>query len=270
MPETMTAGIRPHNEKVAAIWGAGGRDYDAISETIADAIEHVVLRLAPRPGEGFLDVATGTGWAARRVAARGARVVGIDIGAGVIAAAKAISPEVQFEIGDAESLPFADRSFDGVISSFGVMFTSRPEDAARELARVCRQGGRLGLATWLPGDTIEGVFAMMQPYMTLPAIPPPSPFAWGRRERVRELLGAAFDLKFETGVTTLRRPSGKAVWDLFAAGYGPTKWLAASLDGERRRQLQADFAAFHDAHRNEIGVAMPREYLVTVGVRSGS
>jgi len=267
MTVTTMPGNRPHSEKAAAIWGSGGRDYDAISETIADAIEHVVLRLAPRPGERFLDVATGTGWAARRVAARRASVVGIDIGAGVIAAAKALAPEVQFEIGDAESLPLADWSFDGVVSTFGVMFASRPEDAAREIARVCRQGGRLGLATWQPGDTIEGVFTMMRPYMTPPADPPPSPFAWGRRERVRELLGEAFDLKFETGVTTLRRPSGKAVWDLFVAGYGPTKSLAASLDAERRRQLQADFAAFHDAHRNEIGVAMPREYLVTIGIR---
>jgi SAM-dependent methyltransferase len=267
MAEIATAGLRSHNEKAAAIWGAGGRDYDAISETIADAIEHVVLRLAPRPGERFLDVATGTGWAARRVAARGANVVGIDIGARLIAAARALSPDVQFEIGDAESLPFADRSFDAVVSTFGVMFTSRPEDAARELARVCRQGGRLGLATWPPGDTIEGVFTMTRPYLTLPVDPPPSPFAWGRPERVEELLGEAFDLKFETAVTTLRRPSGKAVWDLFVAGDGPTKSLAASLDAERRRQLQADFAAFHDAHRNEIGVAMPREYLVAIGVR---
>jgi SAM-dependent methyltransferase len=267
MAVTMTAGIRPHNRKAAAIWGSGGRDYDAISATIADAIEHVVLRLAPRPGERFLDVATGTGLAARRVAERGASVVGIDIGARLIAAARALAPEVQFEIGDAESLPFADRSFDAVVSTFGVMFTSRPQDAARELARVCRQGGRLGLATWLPGDTIEGVFTMTRPYVTRPVDPPPSPFAWGRRERVQELLGEAFDLKFETGVTTLRRPSGKAVWDIFVAGDGPTKSLAASLDAERRRQLQADFAAFHDAHRNEIGVAMPREYLVAIGVR---
>ena len=71
----------------------------------------------------------------------------------------------------------------------------------------------------------------------------------------------------ECGITTLRRPSGKAVWDLFATGYGPTRSIAATLDADRRRQLQADFAAFHDAHRTELGVAMPREYLVTVGVR---
>src|SRR5207245_258265 len=144
---------------------------------------------------------------------------------------------------------------------------ARPEDAAGELARVCRKGGRLGLVTWLPGDTIADLFKMMGSYLSPPADPPPSAFEWGRRERLRELLGARFDLKFEGGITTLRRPSGKAVWDLFATGYGPTRSIAATLDADRHRQLQADFAAFHDAHRTELGVAMPREYLVTVGVR---
>jgi SAM-dependent methyltransferase len=267
MSETVMADIRPHNQAAAAIWGSGGRAYDGISETIADAIEHVVLRLAPRAGERFLDVATGTGWAARRVAARGAAVIGVDIAGGVVAAARALSPGIRFEIGDAESLPLPDASFDGVVSTFGVMFASRPEDVARELARVCRRGGRLGLVTWLPSDTIDDMFKMMRPYLALPADPPQSPFEWGRRERVRALLGAAFDLKFESGITTLRRPSGKSVWDLFVAGDGPTKSIAATLDAARRRQLQADFAAFHDAHRTELGVAMPREYLVTVGVR---
>jgi hypothetical protein len=84
---------------------------------------------------------------------------------------------------------------------------------------------------------------------------------------VRQLLGSAFDLGFETGTTVLREPSGLAVWEIFVAGYGPTKALAGNLDSERREKLKQDFIAYHDGFRTELGVAMPRDYLVTIGVR---
>ena len=193
---------------------------------------------------------------------------GVDIGAGVIEAAKKLAPDIDFRVGDAEELAFPVDSFDVVTSTFGVMFVARPEDAARELARVCRKGGRLGICTWPPGDTIEGLFKMMRPYMpSPPATPPPSPLEWGKSERVRELLGDAFDLKFEKGVTTLRMPSGQTVWDLFVDGYGPTRTVAAGCDLKRRQELERDFIAYHDTFSNDLGVAMPREYLVTIGVR---
>jgi SAM-dependent methyltransferase len=260
--------ILPHNEKAGRTWGSAGREYDRISETIADALEHVVYRLNPQPGESFLDVATGTGWTARRLAARGANVVGVDIGAGVIEAAKALDPSIDFRVGDAEALPFADGSFQGIASTFGVMFVARPEEAARELARVCKKGGRLGLVNWLPGDTLEGLFKVMRPYMPPPpANPPPSPFEWGKPERVQQLLGDSFDLKFETGTTTLRLPSGQAVWNLFVKAYGPTKTIAANSDPQKRQQLEHDFIAFHEQHRVELGIAMPRRYLVVIGTR---
>jgi SAM-dependent methyltransferase len=264
----MATTVRPHNEKAAATWGSAGAVYDRVSETTADALDHVVARLAPQPGEKCLDVATGTGWTARRLKARGASVTGVDIGAGVIEAAKKIAPDIEFRVGDAEELAFSDGSFDVVTSTFGVMFVARPEDAARELARVCRKGGRLGICTWPPGGAIEGLFKVMRPYMPPPpATPPPSPFEWGKPERVRQLLGEAFDLKFEKGVTTLRLPNGKAVWDLFVEGYGPTKMVAGACNAQRRRELEHDFAAYHDQFRGELGVAMEREYLVAVGIR---
>lgn len=264
--------IQPHNLKTAATWNAGGEHYDKISQTIADSIEHCVIRLAPRSGERVLDVATGTGWTARRVAARGAAVTGVDLGADLIEAARAAAAEarlpIDFRVGDAEKLPFEDRSFDAVISTCGVMFVRDPKAAAAELARVCRKGGRLGLTTWPADGTIAGLFKVMKPYMPEPpSPPPPSPFEWGSREKVRQLLGSAFDLRFETGTTVLREPSGDAVWELFVAGYGPTKSLAASLDPERRERLKRDFIAYHDGFKTELGVAMPRDYLVTIGVR---
>jgi 2-polyprenyl-3-methyl-5-hydroxy-6-metoxy-1,4-benzoquinol methylase len=84
--------VRPHNQQAAAVWGAGGPDYDKISEHTSDAIEHLVRRVLPQPGERVLDIATGTGWTARRLAARGPDVVGIDLGASVIEVAKTLGP----------------------------------------------------------------------------------------------------------------------------------------------------------------------------------
>jgi SAM-dependent methyltransferase len=230
-----------------------------------------VVRLAPTRGDKVLDVATGTGWAARRVAERGATVIGVDLHADLIDAAKALTDPrlpAKFEVGDAEALAYDDASFDAVISTYGVMFCAKPEAAAAELARVTRKGGRLALATWPMDGAVYGIFKVMKPYMAAPVgTPPPSPFLWGGIARVRELFSEHFDLRFETGTTTLREPSGRAVWEMFVEGYGPTKTLAASLDASRRKELERDFIAFHDGFRSELGVAMPREYLITLGVR---
>lgn len=182
--------IQTHNIKIAATWNAGGKEYDRISRTIADSIEHCIIRLAPQPGERILDVATGTGWTARRVAAQGATVTGVDLGADLIEAAKTAAAEarltIDFRVADAEKLPFEDRRFDAVISTCGVMFVRDPKAAAAELARVCKKGGRIGLTTWPAGGTIDGLFKVMKPYMPEPpSPPPPSPFDWGSRERVK-------------------------------------------------------------------------------------
>lgn len=264
--------IQPHNNKAATTWSAGGLNYDRISHFISAAIEHCITRLAPEPGEHIIDVATGTGWAARLLANQGAKVTGVDIAAGLIEAAKNITSKTQlnidFQVGDAEALPFADSSFDAVVSTFGVMFSSKPEAAAAELARVCKKGGRIGLTTWLPDSNIFGIFKVMKPYQpTPPTPPPPSPFAWGAQERVSELLGSTFNLQFETGTVFLREPTGLAAWELFVESYGPTKILAASLDAERCDALKRDFIAFHESFKSELGVAMPCEYLVTIGTR---
>jgi hypothetical protein len=84
---------------------------------------------------------------------------------------------------------------------------------------------------------------------------------------VRQLLGDAFDLTFERGTTVLRMPSGQVVWDIYVAGFGPTKTLAASLDADKRAALQRDFIAIHEKYRTPAGISMPREYLITIAVR---
>lgn len=272
MITTSAGAIAPHNERAAAVWSAGGRNYEQISRGIADSIEHCVLRLDPNPGERVLDLATGTGLTSRIVARRGAAVTGVDIADGLLDAARASAAAerlpIDYRLGDAESLPFDDGAFDAIISTCGIMFASRPERAAAELTRVCRRGGRIALTTWLADGNLFRMFEVMKRYMPPPPDPaPPSPFAWGRTERIRDLLGHAFDLQFERGVSYYREPSGQAAWETFSMGYGPTRSLAASLNPERHAAFRADFIAFHDGFPTEIGICVPREYWLTVGVR---
>ncbi len=272
MTVTRKATIQPHNERPAAVWSAGGKDYDQISRGIADSLEHCVLRLNPKPGELILDLSTGTGWTSRLVARRGATVIGVDIATDLLNAARATAEAeglaIAYEVGDAEDLPFENGQFDAVVSTCGVMFASRPEAAAAELARVCRPGGRIALTTWLSDGNLFKMFQVMKQYMPPPPTPAPrSPFEWGRTERIRELLGGSFDLRFEKGVSSYREPSAEAAWDTFSTGYGPTRSLANSLDPERRAALRDDFIAFHAGFPTELGICVPREYWLTLGVR---
>jgi SAM-dependent methyltransferase len=268
----MTATILEHNERAATTWNAGGKHYDQISRGIADAIEHCVVRLNPRPGERVLDVSTGTGWTSRVIARHGATVTGVDIARDLLTAARvkanAERLPIKYQLGDAESLPFEDASFDIVVSTFGVMFAERPDKAAEELARVCRKDGRVALTTWLTDGNLSRMFDVLGAYQ--PASPrpaSPSPFEWGRRERIRELLGGTFDLRFEKGVSYYREPSPEAAWETFSKGFGPVRSLAASLSPARREALRDDFIAFHATFPSEMGITVPRAYWLTIGVR---
>src|SRR3954451_3329949 len=272
MAETAGPGNQPHNDKAASGWDFRRADYHGMRRGIADSIEHAVLRLNPQPGERILDLATGTGWTSRLLAERGALTVGGELGQGLIEfaseRAKAEGLDIVYRVGDAESLPFENGEFDGVISTCGVMFATRPDAAASELARVTRKGGRIALTTWLPDSNVFEMFKVMRPYMAAPPNPaPPSPFEWGRLERVRELLNDKFDLKFERGTSFYREPSGEAAWARFSTSYGPTKALVDGLDEGRRATLKDEFVAFHERFKTELGICVPREYLLTLGVR---
>src|SRR5438552_3220439 len=130
-----------------------------------------------------------------------------------------------------------------VLPSIRKGYTIRPEEeGVRMSSQTIEAHNTKPAAVWASAgrqyerisETIAGFFKVMKSYLPPPpAAPPPSPFEWGRRERVQQLLGGAFDLRFETGTTVLREPSGEAVWQLFVSSYGPTKALAASLDEGR-------------------------------------
>ena len=268
----MSSTIQPHNLRAAGVWSRGGKAYEEISRGIADAIEHSVMRLDPQLHERVLDLSTGTGWTSRVVARRGATVIGVDIADGLLDAARLRAATerlaIDYEVADAERLPFGTGTFDAVISTFGVMFAGNPQAAASELARVVRPAGRIALANWTPDGNVFGMFKVMKAYMPAPPFPaPPSPFAWGRPERVRELLGDAFDLRFEKGTSFYREPSPETAWHTFSTGYGPTRTLYENLDEQQRAALKRDFIAFHADFANELGICVPREYYVTIGTR---
>jgi ubiquinone/menaquinone biosynthesis C-methylase UbiE len=269
---TVAGTIQQHNERPAAVWSSGGRAYDRISRGIADSIEHCVQRLDPMPGERILDLSTGTGWTSRVVARVGTTVTGADIARDLLDVARTKATEagltIDYQLADAESLPFETGAFDAIVSTYGVMFATRQEAAAAELARVCRKGGRIALTTWTPDGNVFGMFQVMKRYMPAPPTPAPrSPFEWGRTERIRELLESTFDLRFEKGVSYYREPSAEAAWNTFSTGYGPTRMLANSLDADRREALRTDFIDFHRGFATELGITVPREYVLTIGVR---
>ena len=153
--------VLAHHKPAATMWGRGGKAYDEVSFAISDALAHAAQRLNARAGERILDVATGTGWSARNVARADALVTAVDISPELLAAAADISaqirPPIEFQLADVEQLQFEDGIFDGVISTFGVMFAINQAAAAAELGHVCRSGGRLILATWAPRRRSGGI-----------------------------------------------------------------------------------------------------------------
>lgn len=248
-------------------WGNG--PYQRITDTITDIHELVVERLQPGPGVRWLDLATGTGAVAERAAAAGASVVGVDLAPALIETAQERARErgldIDYRVGDCENLDLEDASFDAVSSTCGVMFAPDHEAVAGELARVTKPGGRIALANWTPDRGVVDLFKIMAPFQ--PAPPPSSPFDWGKEDRVRELLGDAFDLELERHVSTLEVSSGEEYWQLFATSYGPTKTLYEAI-GERGEELRRSWVDFFEQNHREDGkVVHRREYLLVLGTR---
>lgn len=264
----MTDAVLDHHQGAARMWDAGGASYDNVSFAISDALGHAAQRLNARPGQSILDVATGTGWSARNVARSGAHVTAVDIAPELLAAARTLSAHLQiaFMQADAERLPFPDAHFDGIISTFGVMFAVDQAQAAHELARVCRAGGRLALATWAPDGAVAEFFGVLAKYSDAPP-PPSSPMAWGDSKQVTALLGDAFDLKFEKGVSHAYHDDEDDIWSWYSRGFGPVRVLVDGLEPDRRAALKRDVDRYHSHYRTAAGLNVAREYLLISGRR---
>lgn len=266
--------VESHNLKAQSVWNSPAGRYDEISRSIADVIEHAVERLQPRPGERILDLATGTGWASRVVAERvaGVELSAVDIAEQMLEHARFLAATrgltIDYQHADAERLPFADRTFDRAVSTFGVMFVGKPEQAARELARVVKKGGRVVLATWKHDSNVFNMFGVMRKFMPPPQpSAPPSPFEWGKYERLQELLERDFELEFEEGTNCFRYATGQQAWDLWVNHYGPAKSLALGLDDARRDEFKRDLIAWHEGFKSALGYEQPRQYIITRATR---
>ncbi len=260
------------NTKAAGTWSSSGRAYDEISRGISEGIRHCVMRLDPKIGERIVDIATGTGLTARYISRSGAEVTGVDIADGLLEAARQLSEEeglsVNWQLGDAEKLPFSEASFDAAASTFGIMFATNQDAAISELARVVRADGRIAIAAWVPGSQVVALREVVASFMSAPpSPPPPSPFNWGDPDWLKGALGAHFELGHETGEVTHRLPNAEEAWRVYEGGYGPMQATSQALDDEKRAELKAAFVDWVSQFSTDLGIALPYQYLLTVGIK---
>jgi ubiquinone/menaquinone biosynthesis C-methylase UbiE len=269
MTTTMTrdrlSGIKRRQQ---ATWASG--DYSAVATLIVPVAERLVDFADLRAGSDVLDVATGSANAALAAARLQARVVGVDYVDTLLergrrrAAAEGLP--IELRKGDAEELPFPDASFDAVISVFGSMFAPDHEQTAREIVRVTRPGGTIGLASWTPDGFLGALFRTVAQFA-----PPPdglaSPTLWGTAEHLELIFGPDVRWVHSTSWFTFRFPSADAFVDYFARHYGPTLQAIAAA-GDRAEELRSAFAELvRRANRLEPDgpVAVPATYLQSVG-----
>lgn len=260
-------------EKQQATWASG--DYAMIGTTLQIVGESLCEAVDVAAGWRVLDVAAGNGNAALAAARRGAEVTASDYVEELLQRAErraeADGLRLDTRVADAEDLPFDDASFDCVLSTFGVMFTPNPQRAAAELLRVCRPGGRIGLANWTPDGFVGRMFKIVGQHATPPP-GVPSPLAWGTEERLRELLGSRARLGISRRQFIFRFRSGEDYFETFRAYYGPLLRAWDGLDAAGRESLRSQLVALaEDANRATNGsLTVPSDYLEVVATREPS
>ena len=252
-------------------WSSG--DYATVGTTLQIVGETLCEALDLRAGQKVLDVAAGNGNVTLAAARRWCEVVSTDYVPALLergrerAAAERLA--IEFREADAEALPFADASFDAVVSTFGVMFTADQDKAAAELVRVCKPGGKIGLANWTPDGFIGQLFKTIGKYM-----PPPagvkSPALWGTGARITEFFGAqASSIQLEQRDFVFRYRSAQHWLDVFKSYYGPLLKTFGALDPETRTALTDDLSELIKRF-NRSGdktMVVPSEYLEVVVTR---
>jgi len=254
-----------------AAWSSG--DYAIVGTTLQIVGEQLCEALDVRSGQQVLDVAAGNGNVALAAARRWCDVVATDYVPALLERARARAAAEQlsltFREADAEALPFPDCSFDAVVSTFGVMFTADHERAARELVRVCKHGGKIGMANWTPDGFIGQLFRTIGN-----RVPPPpgakSPALWGNTQRISELFepyASSIQAVRRSFVFRYRSPDH---WlDVFRTWYGPVLKAFAALAPEARPALEADLRALIGQFNRsgDQSMIVPSEYLEIVIIR---
>jgi ubiquinone/menaquinone biosynthesis C-methylase UbiE len=254
-PVTETDEDRALKAKHRTMWALG--DYPAVATEIIPALGPVLVEASGiGPGSRVLDVAAGSGNVAIPAARAGAQVIASDLTPELLEEgerqAAAAGVTVEWRTADAESLPFAENTFDAVLSCVGVMFAPHHQASADELVRVCRSGGTLGLISWTPEGFIGQLFATMKPYVAPPppgAQPPP---LWGKEEHVTELFGDRVQT-VSAEKRTLRVEAFAHPQDFrnyFKQNYGPTiaAYRGIADDSARTAQLDADLLALGERY----------------------
>lgn len=265
-PAAVAGVIENMKSRQQAMWASG--DFAVIGTTLQIVGEELCEAMDLRSGLKVLDVAAGNGNAALAAARRWCDVTACDYVPALLdrARERALAERLplKIEIGDAEALPFQDESFDAVTSTFGAMFTPDHEKPAKEMLRVCRDGGKIGLANWTPDGFIGELFKTVGRY-----IPPPkgmkSPALWGIRTHILDLFGVT-SCKTEVRNFMFRYRSDEHWLTTFKTFYGPVLKTFESLDAEAGHALTDDIKSlikrFNRAHDGTMVV--PAEYLQVV------
>jgi len=263
-----TAELDAIKAKQNATWSSG--DFGIIGTTLQIVGESLCEAVDLRAGSKVLDVAAGNGNCSLAAARRFCDVTSTDYVPALLEdgrrRAEADRLPIRFQVADAEALPFPDASFDVVLSSYGVMFTPNHALAASELLRVCRPGGKIGLANWTPAGFIGKLFGVIGRHVPPPpALTPPS--RWGVEDYLDKLFrGSASDIHITPRDFVFRYKSAQHWIDVFRTWYGPVHKAFAALTPEKQQQLNADLLALiRDFNTSGDATAViPSEYLEVV------
>jgi SAM-dependent methyltransferase len=251
------------------VWGA--TPYERMAARNGPMHDHLFAALDVRRSERFADLACGTGPMALRAGRAGADVTALDISPELLETARRLAAEesltIQFDEGDVEQLPYADASFDVVCSAQGVILAPDPDAVARELARICRPGGRLGLQAWRPEGEGAAYARMIERHLPDDAPSVGVADEWGTEPFVREHLEPYFELEFIRGETYPPEGSGEEIWQTYRENCGPMKWLIDHLGPQRGEELRRDFVAFFEQYREGDAIRAPNEYVLIMGWR---